>query len=493
MENKKEAGVLCHISSLWGKYGIGSLGKEARSFAKILKKSGVKYWQILPLVQTGYGDSPYQSVSCTSGNPYFIDLPTLKKEGLLKGKELKAAETEGGVDFGTLYESRFPLLRKAFSRFHFDSDAFRAYVKQGEHEDYALFMTAKSVYGGSFCDWPSPIKNRDSGALEELRTSYHEEYLFWHFLQYEFSRQWKGLKDYCNGLGIQIIGDIPLYVAYDSADVWSHPELFKLDKELKPEKVAGVPPDYFSETGQLWGNPIYDWDAHIKEGFRWWHARLKSALETYDYVRIDHFRGLDRYFEIDAGAETAVGGTWKDGPRELLFKGINRKKIIAEDLGCIDEGVTSLLKRTGLPGMKVLLFAFDGNPENDHLPHNIPENCVCYTGTHDNDTVCGYVSELSAEEFILFRSRVAQELERCGYHIPLGESGREISEAFVHMAMASKAKLAIVPIQDVLALGQAARMNFPGKEEGNWQFRLKRLPSPQAMARLKKIINLYRR
>ena len=494
MKTERAAGILCHISSLPGKYGCGSLGKEAYAFARLLHKSGVKYWQILPLVQTGYGDSPYSSVACSSGNPYFIDLAELKRQKLLTAAELKAAQRHGNVDYGALYEERYDLLRKAFSRFHFDSEDFRAYVKSGVSEDYALFMTAKTVYGGTFLDWDEPLKRRDADTLERLRTEYHEEYLFWHFLQYEFRLQWTALKEYCNSHDISIIGDIPLYVAYDSADVWANPTLFKLDEELKPEKVAGVPPDYFSATGQLWGNPIYDWKAHEKENYAWWTKRLQDALSTYDVVRIDHFRGIDRYYEIDADAETAIGGEWQDGPKEKLFRRIEgRKNIVAEDLGTIDEGVRELLKKTGFPGMKVLLFAFDGNPNNEYLPANITENSVCYTGTHDNDTVQGYVESLSAEEYILFRSRVAQTLADEGILVSLGENGEGFSEAFLKMALASKSKLAVIPVQDLLGLDNSARMNLPGMQAGNWQFRLNKLPSHNAMKRLAKIIKEYRR
>lgn len=497
MEKKKEraAGVLCHISSLPGKYGIGSLGKEAYQFAKTLAGSGVKYWQVLPLVQTGYGDSPYQSVSCTSGNPYFIDLDLLAKEGLLTKEELKNAEHKGGgVDYAALYEERYATLRTAFSRFAFDSEEFRAFVKLGRHEDYALFMTAKTVFGGSFPDWEEGIKYRDPEALERLRTDYHEEYLFWHFLQYKFWAQWWNLKDYCNRMGLQIIGDIPLYVAYDSADVWAHPELFKLDEELKPTKVAGVPPDYFSETGQLWGNPVYYWKAHEAKRYEWWTDRLQFALSSYDIIRIDHFRGIDRYYEIPFGAQDAIGGVWQEGPKEKLFGNLGsaRKRIIAEDLGIIDDGVRNLLERTGFPGMKVLLFAFDGNPDNAFLPKNIIENSVCYTGTHDNDTVMGYVDGLVAEDFLLFRSRVALALEDRGILMDLGSDGENIAEAFVRLAMQSDARLAVVPIQDILGLGNDARMNFPGTQEKNWQFRLEKL-NHRAMAKLKKIIKIYRR
>lgn len=489
---ERSAGILCHISSLWGKYGIGSLGKEAYRFAKILARNGVKYWQILPLVQTGFGDSPYQSVSCDSGNPYFIDLETLKKEGLLTKEELKAAEHKGDVDFAKLYEERYATLRTAFSRFFFDDPDFRSYVKSGASEDYALFMTAKQVYGGRFCEWSEALKHRDPDALEALRTDYHEEYLFWQFTQYEFRKQWFALKKFCNGLGIKIMGDLPLYVAYDSSDVWAHSELFKLDRDLNPVKVAGVPPDYFSENGQLWGNPVYDWKAHEKEEFHWWKSRLRTALETYDAIRIDHFRGIDRYYEVDADAENAKKGVWKDGPKEKLFEGVSGE-IIAEDLGTIDGGVIELLQKLGFPGMKVLLFAFDGNPENPYLPHGYPENCVCYTGTHDNDTVAGYASSLSPEEFILFRSRVAGELERVGVQVPLKEDSKSICEGFMHLALSSKAKLAVLPVQDVLGLSNDDRMNLPGTCGGNWRFRLESAPAAGVMKKLKKAIYKYGR
>ena len=492
MDNVRQAGVLLHISSLPAKYKIGSLGKEAYRFAKKLAKAGVKYWQILPLVQTGYGDSPYQSVSCTSGNPYFIDLDLLAGQGLLTKKELAAAKGAGNVDYGALYAERYQTLRTAFSRFAFDSTEFRAYVDEGKHEDYALFMTAKTVYGGTFTDWEEGLCRREEGALEKLRTDYHEEYLFWQFLQYEFDLQWKALKHYCNSLGLKIIGDIPLYVAYDSADVWAHPELFKLDENLKPAKVAGVPPDYFSETGQLWGNPVFDWAAHKKENYRWWRGRLAHALETYDVVRIDHFRGLDRYYEVNADEATAVNGCWQDGPKDELFEGIDKSRIIAEDLGEMDDGVRSLIARTGLPGMKVLLFAFDGNEDNAFLPHNIATNSVCYTGTHDNDTVAGYVKSLTPEEFLLFRSRVAKELKQCGLDIKLGRTPESCSKAFVEIAMASKSSLAVVPVQDLMGLDNSARMNHPGTNGGNWVWRLKKLPSNAVFARIGRLIKKYR-
>lgn len=484
--------MLCHISSLPGKYGIGSLGKEAHTFARQVRKSGFEYWQMLPLVQTGFGDSPYQSVSSDSGNPYFIDLEELKKQKLLTKDELKACKKKGDLDYGALYEERYKVLKTAFSRFNFENEDFRSFVRSGKAEDYALFMTAKSVYGGSFCDWEAPLRDHEEEALEKLRTDHHEEYLFWQFLQYEFDLEWRSLKEECRKIGLKIVGDIPLYVAYDSADVWAHSELFKLDKEKKCEKVAGVPPDYFSEKGQLWGNPIYDWEAHERTNFEWWKKRIKNAFEIYDVVRIDHFRGIDRYYEIDAGAEDATGGEWKDGPKEKLFEGVDGE-IVAEDLGVMDDGVISLLKKTGFPGMKVLLFAFDSNADNPYLPHRFDENCVCYTGTHDNDTVAGYCKGLTTEELILLRSQIAAEMQKSELNVPIGNKPKEIAEALVHLCLASKARLAVVPVQDILGLDNESRMNIPGKGEGNWRFRLNSLPSGAQMRKLQKMIKIYRR
>ena len=490
MSINRSAGVLCHISSLPGKYGIGSLGKAAHDFAHLIRKSGFTYWQILPLVQTSYGDSPYQSVSSDSGNPYFIDLDELKKQKLLTKDELKSCIKQNPLDYGALYEERYATLKKAFSRFNFDSEDFRAFVKSGKAEDYALFMTAKSVYGGTFSDWEAPLRDHEEQALEELKTRYHEEYLFWQFLQYEFRLQWGALKEECNKIGLKIVGDIPLYVAYDSADVWAHSDLFKLDEDKKCEKVAGVPPDYFSEKGQLWGNPIYDWDKHKKTDFVWWKKRLANAFELYDVVRIDHFRGIDRYYEIEADAEDAIHGKWQDGPKEKLFEGL-KGEIVAEDLGTLDEGVYALMRKTGFPGMKVLLFAFDSNPYNPYLPHNYDENCVCYTGTHDNDTIVGYCKGLSAEEFILFRSQIAAEMQKMELSIPIGNKPEQIPEALIHLCLASKARLAILPIQDILALDNDSRMNVPGTSGTNWKFRLSALPSGKYMRKLQKLINYY--
>lgn len=490
-------GILCHISSLPGKYGIGSFGKEAYQFARLLKNCGVKYWQVLPLVQTGFGDSPYQSVCCNSGNPYFIDLESLGRMGLLTKKELSSLRRRyrgKKLDYSEIYEERYATLRLAFSRFRLDEEKFSAFVKEGKFEDYALFMTAKTVFGGAFCDWAKDLRRHEAKALEMLRSEHREEYLFWHFLQFIFWRQWEKLKRFCNQHGISIIGDLSLYVAYDSSDVWAHPELFKLDEERRPEKVAGVPPDYFSDRGQLWGNPVYDWNVHEKSGFSWWRARLESALKTYDYVRLDHFRGFDRYYEIPFGADSAAKGEWKEGPKDKLFQNFKGKnRIIAEDLGIIDERVNELMARTGFPGMKVLLFAFDGNPDNPHLPHLYQKNCVCYTGTHDNDTVVGYFKSLGSEEFILCRSRVAGELKKMGISVPLDSDPQNFARAFIEMALKSEATLAMIPVQDLIGADNSCRMNWPGTQSGNWQFRLNQFPSVRARGRLKNKIKKYRR
>ncbi len=494
----RNAGVLCHISSLPGRYGIGTLGKEAYRFAELLAKNHVKYWQILPLVQTGYGDSPYSSVSCSSGNPYFIDLERLYQEKLLTKEELDGARfPQGAVDYGAVYCSRYPVLRKAFSRFSVEEKAFCAFVKSGVAEEYALFMTAKTVNGGKcYLEWDEPLRFHRAEAIERLKAENEQEYLFWQFVQYQFWKQWQRLKDYANRLGIRFIGDIPLYVAGDSADVWANPQLFQLNDDLTPKKVAGVPPDYFSAEGQLWGNPVYDWQAHREEGYAWWRSRLEGALSTYDYVRIDHFRGLDRYYEVNSDAKNAIVGEWQDGPKEALFQTLSQQKrsrIIAEDLGTIDDGVRTLLKKTNFPGMKVLLFAFDGNPNNDYLPHNIPYNSVVYTGTHDNSTVAGYVQSLSEEGLVFFRSRVSRALKEQGIKTPLGTRAVNYCNALISLALKSKAKFAIVPIQDILGLNNESRMNTPGKEGGNWSFRLTAMPKPNSLKRFHDDINKFRR
>jgi 4-alpha-glucanotransferase len=494
-DNKLErgAGVLCHISSLAGDYGIGTLGKEAYDFVDMLSKYGVKYWQILPLQQTGFGDSPYQSVCCNSGNPYFIDLVALKNMGLLDEEELNGAKMPAGdVEYTKLYEQRYPLLRRAFARFNIKDKDFIDFIESGEYEDYALFMSLKSRYEGSFNNFPDAYKYKEHLAMFEFRNSvYKTEYCFWLFLQYIFKNQWAKLKAYANSKGVKIIGDIPLYVAYDSSDVWARPELFQLDEDLKPTKVAGVPPDYFSKTGQLWGNPLYNWDAMRAENYEWWIARIAKAQELYDVVRIDHFRGLDRYYAIPADAETAETGEWEDGPKAELFtaaeQSLGKLNVIAEDLGVMDDGVIALRKETGFPGMKIIMFAFDGNEKNEYLPKYITKNSVTYTGTHDNDTALGFISNMTDEQFSLLKKSLRGALKSEGVYMPIVDR-TDAARAMVMCAMHSKSNLAIIPVQDIMLADNSARMNTPSTSKGNWQFRLKNLPSRNSMANFKNLI-----
>ena len=475
---QRSAGVLLHIASLPGKYGIGTMGAEARRFADFLHAAGVCYWQVLPLVQTGFGDSPYQSVFGASGNPYLIDVDRLAAEGLLRKSELRPLRHEGPIDYGFLFHQKYAVLRRAFARFDTSDADFRRFVEGKEFHEYALFMALKEAHGGaSFDRWKKPYKLRDEAALQQFLRENEREYLFWLFLQYQFRRQWADLRAYVNGLGIRIIGDLPLYVAADSADVWANAHLFKLNKNRTARRVAGVPPDYFSATGQLWGNPVYDWRAHEAEGYAWWIRRIRAAFSLYDVVRIDHFRGLDRYYEVDARAATAERGRWCRGPGMKLFSAAARElgplPFIAEDLGQMDAGVLRLLRRSGFPGMKILQFAFDGNPDNPYLPHNIPQNSVCYTGTHDNDTSLGFMNSLPADEFARVKARLRAAMRT------MGLEGRIVGRASAVKALrsicwASAASLAVVPVQDLLSLGGEARMNTPAVGEGNWRFRLRR-------------------
>ncbi len=490
---ERGAGVLLHISSLPGKYGIGSLGKEAYEFVDFLERSKVKYWQILPLVQTGYGDSPYQSVCCISGNPYFIDLETLAEQGLLDEEELKDAEMpEGDVDYGEIYRRRYATLRRAYARFNINNSEFKKFVQSGIFDDYALFMSLKSVYGGTFREFPRAYKFKEELAISEFReNAYRKEYCFWQFLQFEFEKQWLALKQYVNSKGIKLIGDIPLYVACDSADVWAHPEMFLLDEDLNPIDVAGVPPDYFSATGQLWGNPLYDWKKMEADGFKWWIWRMRHATKLYDIVRIDHFRGLDRYFAIPYGAPTAEKGEWRQGPGVKLFNAIRAElgpvKIVAEDLGIIDDGVIALRKATGFPGMKIMMFAFDGDEENEYLPCNITENSVTYTGTHDNDTSLGFVLAMDKERFAEFVKMLRAALRYEGLSYPV-VSRVEAARAIMWCALGTRSDMCIIPIQDVLDLDNSTRMNVPSTSSGNWQFRLKSMPSRRVAAWLRNVL-----
>lgn len=465
------------IFSLPGKYGIGGFGKEAYNFIDYLKSAGQKVWQILPLVQTGYGNSPYSSVSSESFNPYFISPDLLIEQGLLTEQEVEFSLANGKyIDYSELYAVRYPMLRKAFSRFNRNGRAFKAYVKSGEAKDYALFMALKYESGQKhFYEWEDKYKYRNTEALDSFASAFKEEIDFWQFVQFTAKNQWLKLKKYANKKGVEIMGDMPLYVALDSVDVWVNPHLYKLDSDFTPKKVAGVPPDYFCADGQLWGNPVYDYEVHAKDGFSWWTERLKKALAIYDYVRIDHFRGLDRFFEVPFGAENAKVGEWIDVPHDQLFsaihKQVDRDRIIAEDLGIIDDGVRDLLKDVGYPGMKILSFAFNGESGNLYLPYHIEENSVCYTGTHDNDTLRGLIENAPEWDYNNIVNGVKYSLERLEINGEVDDINQLIS-SIIELGFSCKAKLFILPWQDVLGLGSDYRINEPGTvKEQNWSIR----------------------
>ncbi len=466
----RSSGILMHISSLPSPYGIGTFGKAAYDFVDFLTDSGQSYWQILPIGPTGYGDSPYQSFSTFAGNPYFVDLDELCDEGLLRTKDITAIEWGSDptrVDYGKLYENRFHVLRAAYER---QDDAHkrkvRAFSLQNASwlEDYALFMALKNHFGGKpWSEWAEDIRLREPSALREYSSLLHNDIGFWRFVQYLFFFQWDKLKRYANQNGISIIGDIPIYVAYDSADVWASPTLFVLDESLLPTVVAGCPPDAFSATGQLWGNPIYRWDEMKKDGYAWWMRRLQSATTIADVVRIDHFRGFDSYYVIPAADKTAENGVWQQGPGfdffQVLRKTLGKRNIIAEDLGFLTDSVRKLQKKVGYPGMKVLQFAFDSREESDYLPHNYDKNCVVYTGTHDNDTVCGW-----------FLSAPRADVRFCRRYLGIRRNDPR-GMSLIRAAWASVGDIAIAPMQDFLELGGEARMNAPSTVGGNWQWR----------------------
>ena len=466
----RSSGVLMHISSLPSPYGIGTMGKEARKFADFLKKAGQKYWQILPVCPTSYGDSPYQSFSSFAGNPYFIDLETLCEEKLLTKKECESypwGTNPRYVDYGVMYESRYPLLKKAYARFrkHTPSDFSDFCEKEAEWlDDYALFMALKDAHGGdSWFLWEPELKTRKKRALDKARAEYAEDICFYQMLQYLFYRQWRRLKAYVNDLGIEIIGDVPIYVAGDSADVWANPKQFYLDKELNPIDVAGCPPDVFSVDGQLWGNPLFRWDVMKRDGYSWWIKRIGAVCQLYDVVRIDHFRGFDSYYAIPGKDETARNGEWRKGPGIELFhaieEAIGRPNIIVEDLGFLTPSVVELVKQTGYPGMKILQFAFGDTPDNAYLPHNYDKNCVVYTGTHDNETVLSWYQGTDGK---------TRKYAKAYMNLSKKEG---IHWGVMRTAWNSVANLAIMPMQDILGLGDEGRMNTPSTLGGNWEWR----------------------
>ncbi len=468
----RSAGILMHITSLPSNYGIGTLGIEAFKFADFLVKSKQKNWQMLPLGPTGYGDSPYQSTSSYAGNPYMIDLDVLIDEKLLKEDEVKSVfwgNNETQVDFGNMWTKRYVVLEKAFKRFKPNSD-YETFVNKNKDwlEDYALFMSVKEKFGfGQWTKWPEDIKLRKPSAIEKYKTQLADKINFHKFIQYKFYEQFTKLKDYCHNKGIKLIGDVPIYVPLDSSDVWANPTIFQLDSDLTPLAVAGVPPDAFTEDGQLWGNPLYDWDKMAKDNFKWFINRLRSTGNLFDVIRIDHFRGLESYWSVPYGDKTARNGTWVKGPDMGIIKAIRKDlpnlEFIAEDLGYLTPEVLSLRDGSGFPGMKVLEFAFTANAQSDYLPHNHVLNTVCYAGTHDNEVLSKWQEDIPPED----RSFIEKYFGL--------KKGADLRKPILRAGMGSVSYLFIAQLQDYLGLGSESRMNRPGIMDGkNWLWRATR-------------------
>lgn len=492
----RSSGIILHPTSLPGPDGIGDLGPEAYRWVNFLKQCGCRLWQVLPLSPTGYGDSPYQSFSAFAGNPYLISPAMLLEDDLITEADLKDRPEfpDDRVDYGPVIRWKLDLLDCAYDRFL--KGSFSDLSKELRQfqasevswlDDFSLFMAIKESHDMvSWENWPSPLRMRDEQALLKFRSENPELLEKIIFRQFIFFRQWERLHKYANDQGIQIIGDIPIFVAFDSADAWANPELFFMDEDRKPTFVAGVPPDYFSPTGQLWGNPIYKWDVHKETGYAWWIKRLSATLKLFDIVRLDHFRGFAGYWEIPAGAETAESGRWVPGPGIELFNTIQQAMgdlpIIAEDLGEITPDVIELREALGLPGMKVLQFAFQTNPHDPFLPHNYPRNCVAYTGTHDNDTTTGWYRKAPEKEKDLARRYLAR-------------SGDDIAWDFIRAAWSSVAAFTLAPMQDFLSLGTEARMNLPGQLGGNWSWRVRSdvLSSEWLVSRIRETNFLYSR
>ena len=494
---ERSSGILLHPTSLPGKYGIGSLGKEAYKFVDFLKKSNQKLWQIFPLGPTGYGDSPYQCFSSFAGNPYLIDFDLLIEQNLLTEEDLKDVNFGGNeeyIDYGAIYNQKYPLLRKAYENFKANGnkelkEKLETFKTENSSwlDDYSLYISLKNHFNGlPWNEWEDDIRTRKEAAINKYKAELADEIEYNNFIQFLFFTQWNNVKKYANDNGIKIIGDIPIFVAVDSSDAWANPEIFLFDPELKPVKVAGVPPDYFSATGQLWGNPLYDWDKLKELNYKWWVDRVKANLSTCDIIRIDHFRGFDEYWAVPYGDKTAENGTWCPGPRTDLFNAIKNElgelPIIAEDLGTMTQGVIDLREATGFPGMKILGFAFDSKEENDYLPHTYTKNCVVYTGTHDNDTLIGWFTKANEDDKQFARNYLNSR------------SDNEIHWDAIRGAWSSVANMAIAPIQDFLGLGSEARINTPGLASGNWQWRLKEgVLTDELVERIAKLTKVYSR
>ena len=476
---KRDSGVLLSVTSLPSKYGIGCFDQAAYDFVDWLEKAGQTYWQILPLGATSHGgafDSPYQAYSAFAGNPYFISLDALVEEEVLTREECDAADfgsDPAHVDYEKLFTNRIPLLRKAYERSKiYENVDYRAFISENSWwlDDYALFMAAREFFGNQSWDqWPMDIRMHYGYALDYYREKLYFDIEFQKYMQFKFYEQWSKLKKYANDKNILIVGDIPIYVSPDGSDIWAHPEMFQLDKNNKPTQIAGCPPDSFSADGQVWGNPLYRWDYHRSTGYQWWITRMWYSYKLYDVVRIDHFRGFDEYFAIPASSNSAKDGHWEKGPGMKLFNtlrsALGQKAVIAEDLGLLTDGVRRLVKDSGFPNMKVLQFAFDKDDiggANDYLPHNYNNNCVVYTGTHDNETISGWFMGLSKEDKSFVRDYL-------GDH---DTANKWMYKKLIATAMGSAAKMCVIPVQDWLGLDNSSRMNVPGTVDINWSWRL---------------------
>ncbi|CAN5325325.1 4-alpha-glucanotransferase [soil metagenome] len=499
MINQRSSGIILHITSLPSRYGIGDFGPSAYEFADFLKDTDQKYWQILPVnpVQEGSGFSPYSGLSAFAGNPLLISPDLLFKEGWVEHKDLIFESRAPGdrVEFSEVIEFKSNLFDIAFKNFHSRSMESQSYLDfEKAHQfwldDYALFISLKNKFEQKmWTDWPQPFRDRDPQSMEEVKIELKEEINREKFLQYIFYEQWADLKKYCLNYNIHFFGDLPFYVGYDSADVWAKTEFFKLNENKQPITVSGVPPDYFSNTGQLWGTPVYDWEALEKENYEWWVKRIRHNLDMFDLLRLDHFRAFSAFWEVPFGEETAINGKWIKSPGETLFNILKKKypdmPIIAEDLGDIDQDVRDLMKKFELPGMKVLLFAFGKDlPQNAYAPHHHVPNCIVYTGTHDNNTVRGWFeNEADAEDKI-----------RLSYYVNYLVNNKNVHEAMIRMAMMSVASIVIFPMQDILGLGQEAIMNKPSVAKGNWLWRLKKEHiTPEVISGLKDLVAIFDR
>jgi len=495
MLKERASGILLHPTSLPGKYGIGTLGKAAFDFIDFLVKAKQQYWQILPLGPTGYADSPYQCFSAHAGNPNLIDLDLLVRSKLIHSEDLDDLPLfpEERVAYDQVQNARLPILKKAFHTFVLNADntiklAYRNFLKDNSKwiNDYALFRAIKANRNQKpWYQWETPLKMREPAAIQAIQTALHDEVDFHKFLQFVFFRQWMAVKEHAHKNKIRIIGDIPLYVALDSADAWSNPEIFEFDSDRNPVRVGGVPPDYFSETGQLWGNPLFRWDVLKETGYKWWIDRISTNLLLYDVIRIDHFRGFAAYWAVPYGEKTAINGEWIPCPGKEFFdvlrEHFGQLPIIAEDLGVITPDVEALRDGFDLPGMKILQFAFDSSEANDYLPHNYVKNCVVYTGTHDNDTVTGWFN-------------AAQPDDRHYMLDYLNADEKDIHWSLIRLAWASVAYTAIVPMQDILGLDSSARMNLPGTTSDNWQWRSRQTDfNLELAAKLAHLTHLYGR